>query len=344
MSRHRTILAWMLIAWAGAPLTALASHWYGAELRYAPVEGYTYAITLELNTDLNSPADRPEVVVDMGDGTQDTLPRNQITDYFTSSYCGPVRQNIYQALHTFPGPGSYLMRFQDQNRSSGVLNIPNSINQAACVSALLVIDADLGANSSIVFETPQWATTLSGGQLTHAPSPADVDGDDLEFTLISAMGLGCTAIPGYLVPGAPAASSIEPSTGVFTWNDAGPFGVWNLTIQGTERRNGIVIGQVVRDLTICLIPDMTGLLEEHGPGGAVIRITADQVQVNAPGVWTVRIHDASGRLELQRMVHDGEGVGTSSLPPGVHLVQATDRSGRRLQARFVVTSAGASPN
>lgn len=334
----------MILEWAGAPLTAPASHWYGAELRYAPVEGYTYAIKLELYTDLTSPADRPEVVVDMGDGTQDTLPRIQITDHFTSYSCGPVRQNLYQALHTFPGPGSYLIRFEDQNRDGGVINIPNSIAQAGCVSALLVIDPALGANSSIVFDTPQWATTLSSGLLTHDPGPADVDGDDLEFALIGAMGWGCADIPGYQVPGAPSASSIDPGTGVFSWNNAGPMGAWNLTIRGTERRNGIVIGQVVRDMTICLTPGMTGLLEDLVPGGAPIRITADHVHVNAPGIWTVSIHDASGRLELQRVVKEGEGVGTSSLPPGVHLIQATDRSGRRLWTRLVVISAGASPN
>jgi hypothetical protein len=334
----------MILAWTGLPLTTTATHWYGAELSYAPVEGSTYVIQVELYTDLTSPADRPEVVVDMGDGTQDTVPRIQITNQFAGSSCGPVRHSLYQAIHTFPGPGSYLIRFVDQNRSGGVLNIPNSVAQPGCVSALLVIDAELEANSSMVFQTPQWSTTLSGGQLTHDPGAEDADGDDLAFELISAMGLDCADIPGYQVPGAPSASSVDPGTGVFTWNNAGPMGVWNLTIRGTERRNGIVIGQVVRDMTICLVPGMTALPEGLEPDVAPIRITADQLHVNAPGIWAVSIHDVSGRLELQAVVNEGEGVGTSSLPPGVHLIQATDRNGRRLQTRFVVNSAGASPN
>jgi len=79
-----------------------ASHFLGAEIRYVPTgtDLYSYTIELDMYSDLNSTADRPEILLDLGDGTVDTVPRVLIQDFQTSDLCWMVRLNTYRTVHT----------------------------------------------------------------------------------------------------------------------------------------------------------------------------------------------------------------------------------------------------
>lgn len=231
----------------------------GAEIRYVPLAGManTYTISVDLYRSLNG-GDRPEIILDLGDGTIDTVPRTTLQDFDPANDCGPIRLSTYQVVHTYADVGSYTIRFEAGNRGSGVLNIPNSIGQSACIEALLVIDPVLGPNTSISFDTLQFLTRQNWNTLIHAPGARDPDGDSLAFELLPPQGTGCVTIPGYLFPEGSSYTWLHPENGVYEW-DHPPFsGEWSIAIRGSEYRNGQLIGHVTRDMSICVVNFITG--------------------------------------------------------------------------------------
>ena len=183
------VLSYIVVACAmtASPI-ARASHFLGAEIRYFPLGGLAYSIKVDLFTDPNSSADRPEIPVDFGSGVWDTIPRVLIQD-FPGGSCGPIRRNVYESTFTYPGPGTYHIRTRNQNRSEGIINIPNSGEQGSCVDALLVINPLLGANTSIQFNTWQTVTTWNWSTLVHDPAAFDQEGDSMSFELVSPRNL-----------------------------------------------------------------------------------------------------------------------------------------------------------
>ena len=231
-----------------------ATHFLGGEIRYAPEIGNTnsYRIEVDLYSNLGSPSDRPEIGITFGDGTSDTIPRISIQDFQVGGLCGAVRLNTYQAVHTFPGQGIYRISFEDSNRSGGIVNIPNSIAQGITVEALLVIDPSMGLNTSIAFDTLQFQTRRNWNTLTHEPAPLDLDGDSLSFELIAPLGSFGEPIQGYQYPVGVNYAWLDPTTGTLAWDYPDAWGEWTLAIRGSEWRNGQLIGQVTRDMSICV--------------------------------------------------------------------------------------------
>lgn len=256
MMRYRIIFVTVSL------MVALATEaaYRGAEIRYAPVTGManTYTISVDLYRSLNG-VDRPEIILDLGDGTIDTVPRTTLQDFDPANDCGPIRLSTYQVAHTYPGAGNYTIRFEAGNRGSGVLNIPNSIGQGACIEALLVIDPALGPNASISFDTLQFVTRQNWNTLIHDPGAQDADGDSLAFELLPPMGTGCVPITGYQFPEGANYTWLNPENGIYLWEYPPFSGEWSIALRGSEYRNGQLIGQVTRDMYICVVDFIIGI-------------------------------------------------------------------------------------
>ena len=175
-----------------------ASHVVGAEIRYSHLQGFTYTIQGVLYSDLSSPADRPEIIM-MIDGALDTIARTSIEDQPLAG-CGGLRRSIYEVEHTFPGNGTYVISFDDNFRSAGIVNIPSSVSTPICVQIKLVISDTNGSNNSIHFSQPPTSYDLSWNVISHDPLATEVDGDELSFELIEPLGLDCAPIPSYSFP------------------------------------------------------------------------------------------------------------------------------------------------
>ncbi|MBK8341461.1 MAG: hypothetical protein IPK99_16450 [Flavobacteriales bacterium] len=247
-------LSLLVIALLAAPLS-WATHIRGAEIHYSNMGGNSYAITVHFYLDPNSPADRPEVLVDMGDGTIDTLPRLDIIP-LPGAGC-ETSLNIYGGDHTFPGYGTYVITMRDANRNAGILNIPNSDQVELCARAVLVIDALNGANSSAAFNTPQTELGYEFSTLVHQPSAVDPsDGDSLSFDLVTPRGTDCQEIPGYVLPSDATPGNdfawVDPLDGSFHWHYPQLLGEFVIAIRCREWRNGTMVGEVVRDMTLCI--------------------------------------------------------------------------------------------
>jgi len=316
MKKQNVFMALALLLF---PSGIQASHFLGGEIRYAPdlTNNNTYIIVITHYSNLNSPSDRPELLIDFGDGIFETIPRTGIQDILVAGTCGPVRISTYQTAHTYAGPGNYMIRFEDTNRNGGIVNVPNSLSQSACVSALLVIDPELGVNHSIVFDTLQFMTRRNWNTLVHEPAPFDADGDSLVFDLVSPLGSDCLPIGGYQTPPATNFAWLDPATGTFLW-DYPPFlGEFNVTIRGSEYRSGQLIGQVTRDMTICISDLVAGVEDE-----SLVQSLLVQPSITDGPFWVGNNTGISIPLVLMNAV--GSVVRFMTLPPGGAQLDVSD--------------------
>ncbi|MBK9190255.1 MAG: hypothetical protein IPM77_01485 [Crocinitomicaceae bacterium] len=104
---------------------AFATHNRSGTIRYRHISGYKYEFTVTTCTKSSSEADRPELEVQWGDGSSDTIPRISIE--LIPPY--DVQINTYVYEHTYTGPASYIVSVEDPNRNAGVVNISNSVDK-----------------------------------------------------------------------------------------------------------------------------------------------------------------------------------------------------------------------
>jgi len=82
--------------------SAYGTHERAGEITYRHITRHTYEFTITTYTYAPSPADRPFLPVDWGDGTIDTVLRISKIGLTTD-----MQKNTYIAQHTFPAAGTY---------------------------------------------------------------------------------------------------------------------------------------------------------------------------------------------------------------------------------------------
>ncbi len=236
-----------------------ATHNRSGSITYRHIVGNTYEFTVKTCTESDSDADRDELEIKWGDGTLDTIQRN---GNFVDNLIYGVRENTYIGVHTFTGPGSFIISVEDPNRNAGIINITNSVNQVFCIQTELIISPFLGAgNNSIVIENcpcPEFACLNQ----TYCYNLAvyDPDGDSLAFEIVPCRGENCLEmnIPNvFRFPDAPDSlgggggdMSIDPITGTLCWVNPGILGEYNVAVKISEYRNGVYIGSVIQDMQL----------------------------------------------------------------------------------------------
>lgn len=229
----------------------------------------TYEITIITYTNPLSQADRPEFIVDWGDGTAlDTIQRDSADEITIAGI--NTQRNLYIQTHVYPGPGVFTLQYIDPNRVANVVNIPGSVNVPMCVQTQIVIST-AGNDCTPTFLNPPIQNACLGQVWTHNPGAYDTDGDSLSFEPkvclggdlnVPADGIG-DPIPGYLFPdqvqpGANNQYSIDPVTGTITWDAPQLIGTYNIAFIVREWRsvNGqwVNIGWVERDMQVIVIP------------------------------------------------------------------------------------------
>ncbi|MBP6389878.1 MAG: hypothetical protein KA175_01710 [Flavobacteriales bacterium] len=317
-------LSLLVIALLAAPLS-WATHIRGAEIQYQHVSGNTYTIIVHFYLDPTSPADREEVVVDMGDGTNDTLPRLEIIP-LPDATC-ETSLNVYVGQHTFSGPGTYTIAMRDPNRNGGILNILDSDEVEMCARAVLVIDPLIGGNSSPVFDAQQTEVGYEYSTLVHQPNATDLDGDSLSFDLITPHGDDCLEIPGYTfppdaTPGADFAWA-DPLDGSFHWHNPQLMGEFVIAIRCREWRNGTMVGEVVRDMTLCISALPSSVNENAYSGGddAIVPMAqAGLYQFTGDPATLLRVTDMAGQV----VIENGRGIiDLRGRPRGVYVVRGS---------------------
>ena len=243
--RMKNLFALFLSIWFA--VAAYATHNRAGEITYRRLSDLTYEVTITTYTKIASPADRPSLLIEWGDGSSDTILR-------TNEPGDPVgldiKKNVYIGQHTYSSIGSYCMFFEDPNRNSAVVNIPNSVNVPFSVNTCLYMNPFLGGNNSPILLNPPIDDACINKVYVHNPGAYDPDGDSLSYELTVCLGLLGEPIPGYSIPGG---IDVNPYTGDFTWNVPTAIGEYNFAMYIHEWRNGVKIGTVTRDMQITVI-------------------------------------------------------------------------------------------
>ncbi len=218
-------------------------------------QGLIYQATIVTHTKLSAPADRPELTLNWGDGTSTTIQRTTPVDDVGRD----LRRSEYTALHTYAGPGTFVLSFDDQNRNAGVVNVPQSVSQSFCVKTQLVISAFAGNNCSVRFLKEPIQDACLNRPWIHNPVAYDLDGDSLSFEPVVCLGLGCAPITGYQYPnqvagGTSATYTINPVDGTIRWLNPQVQGEYNIAFRVHEWRRveGVLVhmGWVTRDMQV----------------------------------------------------------------------------------------------
>jgi gliding motility-associated-like protein len=236
-------------------LAARATHNRAGEITYRHLGGFQYEATIITYTKAESPADRPEVGINWGDGSTDTIPR--INGNGQGELVAPdIKKNIYIGVHTYPGPSVYMLSFEDPNRNGGVVNIPNSVNIPFYVSTQLIINPFLGINNSVQLLNPPIDEACTGQIFIHNPGAYDPDGDSISYKIVPCLGENGNFIPGFNQPQASISFTLNPVTGDLIWDSPLPGGIgeYNVAFILEEWRNGFLIGYVTRDMQINVVP------------------------------------------------------------------------------------------
>lgn len=224
-----------------------ATHNRAGEITYTQTGPNSVKISVVTYTKASSPADRPEILLTWGDGKDDTLKR---ADDYPKVFGPDLNINLYEASHTYPSSGEYIIAFEDPNREEGVINIPNSVNIPFYIFTRIILNPFLGTNNSPQLFYPPIDDACLGKLYLHNPGAFDSDGDSLVYSLVNCKGTDGLDIPGYFLP---SGTSLDPVTGDFSWNAPNQLGDFNFAILIEEYRNGYKIGSILRDMQVTVL-------------------------------------------------------------------------------------------
>ena len=234
-----------IILFLSLSISLFSTHNRAGEITYKQIGPLTYEITIVTYTYSLSPADRPELEVQWGDGTTSIVQRIekiQLPNYY--------QRNTYKGTHTYPGPGTYQIVMEDPNRNEGVLNIPGSVNVPFTIKTILQINPSEGQNNTPILLNPPIDKAAVGRVFIHNPAAFDPDGDSLSYQLTVCLGENGLPIPGYTLPLASHDFYVDPITGDLVWNTPTMAGKYNVAMMIEEWRNGVKIGRIIRDMQI----------------------------------------------------------------------------------------------
>jgi hypothetical protein len=318
---------------------------HAGDITYKWLYGYTYQVKYTIYTD-NVPADnycdispscsQAGVIILRSNGPSSSGPCSPGLDGIIvpgSNY----KMNEYVTTHSFPGPGNYMFCLEVPNRSAGVINIPNSVNQTFNILSSLNIPLfGSGKNTSTVFGNLPIASGCSNnGCYTYNPLATDADGDSLSYEIDMCKG-NSGIVPGYAYPSAGAGGtfSIDPVIGTLSWCNPQYNGIYNVVIRIKEWRkdddgNYSLIGFVERDtefsMSTCTdVNERTSTKNDISvyPNPANLAAT---IQLPGKGNYAIKLFDVAGKLILNNNCTNNNtyDLNLENINPGIYFLEIT---------------------
>ncbi|GAB3248564.1 hypothetical protein GCM10027347_04970 [Larkinella harenae] len=264
---------------------ALATHVRAGEIttRRISSNSLTYEITLTVYYDMRPGptgglnAARSQIDVNFCFGVGQQMRRVPRVDAETRNINPNTSINIYRTTYTYPGPGTYEISCTIINRNENTRNIPVSVQTSFKLRTTIVVNANLGLNSTPVLLNPPLDSARVGQKWCHNPAAFDADGDSLAYRLYTPSGrlyeaddASCDPVfvAGYIDPSrigqnpvtetgsGPATLTVNPITGDVCWDAPAEQGQYNIAFIVEEWRDGVKIGEVVRDVQIIVTPSI----------------------------------------------------------------------------------------
>lgn len=272
MKNYYVCIAMVFFALCGLTTQkAQATHLAGADLTYRWLGGSSYEVTLKLYRDCygvaaptnpnvhfesdNCNIDFDENLEQVGPGTEITFPcANAATACSGGSQQG-YQQYIYKDTVNLSACSDWVLSWEDCCRNCAITTIVHS-NDCSSDPGMYV-NAHLnnlnGGNSSPVFTNLPVALLCVGQSFTYNHGVVDADGDVLVYSLVAP--LQSAGNPVVFEPGFSATNPISSNPALSLNTSSGDlnltptqFQVGVLAIRVEEYRNGVKVGDVVRDM------------------------------------------------------------------------------------------------
>lgn len=233
-------------------LPAFSTHNRAGEITYRQISGYTYEFTITTFTYKYSAANRSQLEFQWGDNTSSiaSIDSGHIDNTIIVDLPSDYYYNTYTTQHTFPGPGIYEILVQDPNRNYGIRNIPNSVNVVFSITTTMLIAPEIGTNSTPQLLNYPIDKAALGHIFIHNPAAFDPDGDSIAYSLTVCTGQDGNPISGYSLPMHSDTFYVDAVSGDLVWYTPVDTGKYNVAMNIMEYRNGIKIGNIVRDMQI----------------------------------------------------------------------------------------------
>lgn len=288
-----------------------ASHIRAGDITARKISALEYEFILTIYIDKNGNAGavaNDQATLKFGDNTSLTVTRTERNDL--ASY--GTYQDTYIFRHTYAAPGRFVASFIESFRNANVLNMDQSGLTDLYIEAQVLIDPLLLTNSLPVLLAPPVEKGNQNSIYTHNPSAYDEDGDSLVFRLTIPKKDSALEVTNYQSPlrfggrsisGGVATLSIDPQTGLLTWDTPTQPGLYNIAILVEEYRNGLKIGEVTRDMQIEIIDIDNNPPELRIPNDTCIvagtTLLGEAVATDTP-TSSISMSVFSGVLELEK--------------------------------------------
>jgi len=258
--------------------SAKATHLRAGEITVERVNctSLTFKITITVYTNTGSEIRFGDGQLNFGDGSKpfttptidNTIRPDLGPNIGTVSYTLP--------LHTYPGPGRYVISYLEPNRNAGILNMFNSVDTRFYLETVILIDPFLGCDNSPKLLVPPIDKGCTGSAWFHNPGAYDPDGDSLSYEMTIPKMEKDQVVNNYRIPnakefydrigldygtanekhnGAPT-FAINSRSGTLTWDAPGAPGEYNIAFLIKEWRKvagtWIMLGSVTRDMQIII--------------------------------------------------------------------------------------------
>jgi len=253
-------LIFILLFTIGTFVSSYATHIVSGNISYKNMSGLTYEISVITYTDLSSTAaDRCEIEVDFGDGNKQMVARvNGVACSGTQNpcaHCGEsilvnFKENIYTLTYTYSSSGTYKISMSDVGRTSGIVNIPNSVQVPFFLETELVIPSSTVTNNSARALSSLIAYAQQGTAFHFNFPVLDLDEDILTYELVTPKGANGIDIPGYTS----FTATIDPLSGEFSWSNFPAIGMYVFAIKVSECNANNTLGYTIYELAVYVQP------------------------------------------------------------------------------------------
>ncbi|MGD1893921.1 MAG: T9SS C-terminal target domain-containing protein [Cyclobacteriaceae bacterium] len=270
--RAQSIFLLVIFCFLYSP-SLLATHIRAGEItaELLSCQGFTYRFTLTGYEDTEQGVLLGDGELYFGYGDPIPVPEEVFDRRFIDVGDQEVRISTYTFEYTFPGPGTYVISYQEKNRNAEILNMQESVATEFYIETQIVIDP-LFCNSTPVLDSQPVDGAVIGRTFTHNPSAYDPDGDSLAYHLVTPKQARDLNVFDYTLPdvydrdrgtntspvrqdgSTPVFLTQDSLTGLLTWNAPANLGEYNVAFIVEEWRkvNGewFRLGYVTRDMQI----------------------------------------------------------------------------------------------
>lgn len=272
------LLAMLLGIGTLLPTVVQATHVRAGEITTKRISNtsLTYEITLTAYYDeikgRDAARDANQVLFCFGDGTQRQVDRVSVRPFGRGTSI-----NIYRTTYTYAGPDTYRISARIINRNDQTRNINGgqSLEINFFVTTTISAIPILGLNSTPVLLNPPVDSARIGQKYCHNPAAYDIDGDSLSYRIATPQqsngndneATACQSfpvtryqLPNLVIPpgkteagGSGATFTVNAKTGDVCWDAPVEAGQYNYAFIIQEWRNGVLIGEITRDVQVIVI-------------------------------------------------------------------------------------------